>query len=241
MYMYKERESIIKARDVDLFDNARPAAILDLFQDLAGDHAMELGLGYEDAYKLGFYWVILAEKFEVVSRVPAYDDIVRVKTWPKPNGRLFCEREYEIVDSNDNLIIKGISTWGLIDINTRKILRPDLASFKGEFYPRTNYKTPMRHKLGLRLGEVIKEYDYKVLLSDLDHNKHFNNARYLDVLYNMNVINDREYSSCEIAFIREAYHDDIIRVKYYMEENKACFIGYLEDEVCFEARFILED
>ena len=241
MYMYKERKSIIKAKDVDLLDNARPSAILDLFQDLAGDHANDLHLGYDEAYRLGFYWVILAESFEVVGRIPAYDDLVRVNTWPKPNGRLFCEREYEMLDSDDNLIIKGISTWGLIDINTRRLLRPDLANFKGEFYPRTNYEAPLKHKLGLKPHDIIAEYEYKVLLSDLDHNRHFNNARYLDVIYNMDVINDKKYKKVEIAFIRECLHNDIIKLKYYNEDKRACFVGYVNDLVSFEARFELED
>lgn len=242
MYMYKTRESIVKAKEVDLHDVIRPSGILDLFQDIAGKHAEELGLGYEDAYNKGFFWVILSESFEIVGKIPTYDSLVRVNTWPKPNGRLFCEREYEILDKDNNLIIKGISTWGIIDIKDRKILRPDIVSFNGEFYPETKYPNPQRHKLGLKPRDIISEYDYKVLLSDCDHNRHFNNARYLDMIYNMDVINDRSYKKVEIAFIHEAYHDEIVNVKYYIDEEKrACFIGYVNGNLCFEARYELED
>ena len=242
MEMFKSRNSIIKAKEVDLNDDIRAASIFDLFQDIAGEHAEELGVGYNDAYNNGYFWVILQESFEVLGSIPKYDDLVKVNTWPKPNGRLFCEREYEILDSKDNLIIKGISTWGIIDINSRTILRPDIVKFNGEFRDFTRYVKPQRHKLGLKLGDVKATYDYKVLLSDCDHNRHFNNARYLDMIYNMDVINDKNYKKVEIAFIHEAYHDEVVNVKYYVDElNKACFIGYVNDSLCFEARIELED
>jgi acyl-ACP thioesterase len=115
--------------------------------------------------------------------------------------------------------------------------------FQGEFYTKENYAYKMTHHLGLVPNTVIKEYQYKVLLTDLDHNCHLNNARYLDIIYNSGIYKGRGYfKDVEIAFIHEAKLDDIINLKYYKNENgKDCFVGYVNDEVIFEAVLTMEE
>ena len=69
-------------------------------------------------------------------------------------------------------------------------------------------------------SDIISEYDYKVHMTDLDHNLHLNNARYLDIVYNMMIENGKkEIKKCEIAYISEARLDDIIHVKYFKIDN----------------------
>ena len=50
------------------------------------------------------------------------------------------------------------------------------------------------------------------------------------------------FKDVEIAFIHEAKLDDIINLKYYKNENgKDCFVGYVNDEVIFEAILTMEE
>ena len=59
-----------------------------------------------------------------------------------------------------------------------------------------------------------------------------NNARYLDIVFNMV---DFDAKKVEIAFIKEARLDDTINVKYYINENNNhSFIGYIDNAKCFE-------
>ena len=79
-------------------------------------------------------------------------------------------------------------------------------------------------------------------MTDLDHNLHLNNARYLDIVYNMMIENGKkEIKKCEIAYISEARLDDIIHVKYFKIDNKDCYQGFVNDELCFEAILEMED
>ena len=243
MLMYKKLEFNVRERDVNLNDLIRPATILDYFQDIAGMHADILGVGYKDMLNLNLYWVILYEEFEVINNLPKFGERILVNTWPKTTGRLEAEREYEIRDLNNNLLIKGISNWCVISTDTRKLERMDKVKFNGEYYDKSNYLEKSKRRLNLKLKDVIKEYNYKVLLTDLDHNKHLNNARYLDIIYNMR--EDLAYKNVkkvEIAFLHEVRYDEIINVKYFKDEfNVDSYIGYVNDTECFEARVIMED
>ena len=240
--MYKSIDFNVRERDVNLNDNIRPATVLDYFQDIAGMHATELGVGFKPMLDLKLYWVILYVEFERIGKNPSFGEKVRVNTWPKLQSKLEFEREYEIRDLNDNLLIKGISNWCVINSETRRLERAEKVKFSGEYYDKSNYDIKCKRKLNLTPSDVIKEYDYKVLMTDLDHNLHLNNARYLDLVYNMMRENGKkECKKCEIAYISEARLDDIIHVKYFKIDDKDCYQGFVNDELCFEATLELED
>ena len=79
------------------------------------------------------------ENYEVVSRLPKLGEEVIIRTWPKPRNRLEFEREYEMLDVDNNLLVKGISNWCLIDINKRMISKALDVSFIGEYVSYTRY------------------------------------------------------------------------------------------------------
>ena len=233
--MYKSINYNVRERDVNLNDQIRPATVLDYFQDVAGIHATELGLGYEPMIKMNLFWVILYVTFEVVGEMPSFGQTIKINTWPKSQTRLEAEREYEIRDANDNLLIKGISNWCLINSETRRLEKADKLVFPGEYYDKTNYEGKCKRRLGLQPTNITAEYNYKVHLTDLDHNLHLNNARYLDIVYNMFVENGKKkYKKCEIAFISEARLNDIINVKYFKVDNKDCYQGFVNGDLSFE-------
>ena len=94
--MLKERDYYVHTSMVDTEDKIRPAAILDLYQDLAGVHAEELGVGYDACYKMGLFWVVLYEEFETNNLYIPFGSKVKVRTWPRGRNRLEFEREYEM-------------------------------------------------------------------------------------------------------------------------------------------------
>ena len=240
--MYKSINFNVRERDVNLNDEIRPATVLDYFQDIAGMHANELGVGFKPMVENNLFWVILYVTFEAKGKIPKFGDVIKVNTWPKMQSKLEFEREYEIRDINDNLLIKGISNWCVINSNTRRLERADKVKFIGEYYDKTNYDTKCKRKLSLIPNEIISEYEYKIHMTDLDHNMHMNNARYLDIIYNMTPENGKKrIKKCEIAYISEARLNDIINVKYFKSDNNDCYQGYVNDELCFEAILELED
>ena len=240
--MYRTMNFNVRERDVNLKDEIRPATVLDYFQDVAGIHATELGVGFEPMIEKKLFWVILYVTFEAQGKIPTFGEIIKINTWPKLQSKIEFEREYEIRDQKDNLLIKGISNWCVINSETRRLERADKVTFSGEYYQNSNYTEKCKRRLNLTPTEIIADYNYKVHMTDLDHNLHLNNARYLDVIYNMFPENGKKsLKKCEIAYISEARLNDIINVKYFKDGNKDCYQGFVNDLLSFEAIIELGD
>lgn len=241
--MKMERDFFIHSSQCDFDDYLKLSAAFDYFQDLAGMHADEIGVGFNETYSLGYYWVIMYEQIEVVKRIPKFGDEIIVKTWPKPRGRLEFEREYGIYDKNGELLVKAISNWVLIDINRRTISKAENVKFNGEYVDYSNYEGKQKRRLNLPNKEFDKFYTYTVGIEDLDHNQHMNNTRYLNKILNMQDFNNYKiWKKCEIAFIKEARLNDTIKIGHYKnEEGIDCYKGYINDELSFEVMLYLED
>lgn len=223
----------------DIHDRIRPAAVLDFFQDVASVHAEILGVGFNDLLKLDLYWVILYEEFEFVKDV-RWLNKVKVRTWPKSRTRLEFEREYELRSLEDELLVKCISNWCVINTASRKLERGDSVIFNGEYYDYTNYPVKAARKLKLTIDNPDKEWDYTVLYTDLDHNLHLNNAKYLDIIYNMHV-NDKKVSKVKISFVNEAHVGEVLHIVYKKEEEGDAYIGSVGDKICFQALVVTEE
>ena len=104
--MKTSMDFFIHTRDVNYNDIIKPTALLDMFQDLAGIHASELGVGYDVLKEKNYAWVILYQRYEM-NAIPPYLDVVNLTTWPKPKNRLEFEREYLLKDKKGNELAKG--------------------------------------------------------------------------------------------------------------------------------------
>jgi len=67
-----------------------------------------------------------------------------------------------------------------------------------------------------------------------------NNAKYLDVIYNKHLNDLSKIKKIIIAFNHEAKLGETINMEYYNNDNEHYYIGYVNDEKCFEA-IIRED
>ncbi|MDE5715522.1 MAG: hypothetical protein K2I42_05250 [Anaeroplasmataceae bacterium] len=233
--MKKEMNYFVQTRDVDSQDHMKPAPILDIFQDIAGLHADEIGVGYLDFKKNNLAWVVLYQKIEIV-KAPPYLENVLISTWPKPKGRLDFEREYLMCSLDGQHLIHGISLWVVMDLNTRSLVRADKINYNGEYFDNCLYSEKQKRKLGLDKSLIDYEFWYEVTLDDLDHNGHMNNAKYLTIIYNHSDLykNNKTIEQFEISYSKEAKYNDKIKIGRYKLENKEAFMGFIADELCFE-------
>ena len=233
--MQKEMKFFVATKDVDCNDVITPTAVMDYFQDIAGLHAAEIGVGYKTFKEKNYAWVILYQEFQIYG-IPKYLDYVTVKTWPKPNRRLEFEREFLIEDKDGNVLIKGISNWVVIDLTTRNLVRTNEIRFDGEYYEFTNFPQKCSRKLGLDKNMIEDKFYHVVTYSDLDHNGHMNNTKYLNVIYNnINLYGTKKYIyDVKIAFEKEAKYLDTLEIGHYSVDGKEAYIGFVDNEVCFE-------
>ena len=213
-----EKEYALRAGDFDKFNHIKPSAVLDLFQDAAGRHAEELGVGFADMLNKSYLWVLTRIKFEILSAPERYEKI-KVKTWPLEPNRLSYRREYCITDQSGKKFIIGSSDWVVIHSEKRKFLSvPDLYPFTDGF----NTELMFDEKLSKIRDFETKDTAYTVNagFSDLDTNDHVNNTKYAN--YVIDAINPKENDVLkvfQIDYRKEVMQGTTINIHTSREEN----------------------
>ncbi len=220
MYMRKlwQREYVLRAGDFDKFDSIKPSAVLDLFQDAAGQHAEELGVGFNALLEREYLWVLTRVKFKILSAPSRYQTVV-VKTWPLAPNRLNYRREYCIEDQNGQKLIIGSSEWVIIHSRERKLLSvSDLYPFSDGFCEEVMFE-----------GKLGKVRDFEASgashivnagFSELDVNDHVNNTKYAN--YVMDAVNPKKddiLESFQIDYRKEVLQGTQLNV-YHSREDK---------------------
>lgn len=233
----------VQTRDVNPNLIIKPACIFDYFQDLAGLHASELGVGYKDLQALNYAWVVLYQEYEI-KKVPPYLAHTKLVTWPKPHGRLEFEREFMLQDAEGGLLIQGLSNWVVMNLTSRSLVRPSEIKFPGEYETFTNYLEKSKRRLNLDASKIENKFTHEVVYDDLDRNFHMNNAKYLTIVYNhFAQSNPTSYfKKVEIAYIKEARMKDLIEIGHYtIDEHQEAYIGTVSGVACFECVVTTEE
>ena len=171
-----KKEYDLRAGDFDQFNRIKPSAVLELFQDAAGQHAEELGLGFEAMLARSYLWVLTRIRFKILSQPKSYQRVV-IKTWPLEPNRLNYRREYCMEDEQGNRLIVGSSEWVVIHSEKRRFVSaPDLYPFTDGFHTERSFE----EKLGKIPDFEGAEPPYSVTpgFCELDVNGHVNNTKY---------------------------------------------------------------
>ena len=224
------KEYPLRAGDFDCRQRWQPAAIMDLFQDAAGCHALELGVGFPQLSARNQMWILSGVRFEVVATPKMYQT-VRVVTWPLPAHSVTCRRDFRIEATDGTLLVKGTSDWAIMDGEKRKLVRAreiypaDLAYCEDVCF---DGKMP-------RLADFEPQNDGMTFVpgyAELDMNGHVNNTKYANFILNaVNLAEDQEIRVFHIHYRKEllAYQPFFIQVR--REENILCVMGKNGDGV----------
>lgn len=223
-----EKEYFLRASDFDKFDHIKPSAVLDLFQDAAGQHAEEIGVGFEDLIKRSYLWVLTRIKFKILSQPKRYKKVI-VKTWPLEPNRLSYRREYSIEDENGELLIAGSSEWVVIHSEKRRFVSvPDLYPFTDGFHT----EIMCEEKLGkVKDFETLSEpYTINARFSDIDINDHVNNAKYANyVLDAINPQSDHELKEFQIDYRKEVLVGTQLNIYHEKQDSQVLAKGVNSD------------
>ena len=174
---YKE-ENVLRAAECDLSSQWKPSAILENMQEMAGKHAELLGVGRNALMQQGVVWVLTRVEVEM-DRYPRHTDTVATETFPMPVRRWFFPRYFIFRDEQGQEIGRAGSLWVLLDVNTRKMARPDtvarLMPDNSDLLAPLGLPATVAEVSGtLQTGVLCPQY------TDLDMNGHVNNVKYMD-------------------------------------------------------------
>lgn len=164
-------------KDTDVFGFLKPASAALLMQDLAESHASEYGNSRSDLLKTGAVWVLARTK-ALFSRLPGPGEQLELLTWPGKLLRNLFPRYYSF-RSKGVTVGSAVTLWMLVDANKHAPANPAEHNLfvTGEPVLPPPFENPVRiRERGEPLYSVLRRCSY----SDLDYNRHMNNARYVE-------------------------------------------------------------
>lgn len=229
----------IGTSDVDPNRIVKVSALQKIFQEVASDHSKIMSIGFEDLAKQNLSWVVSRFNTEIIRRPKLYEKIL-VRTWPLQPGVVESEREFEVEDSDGNLIMRATSKWCIIDTKTRKPTRMSEFTFRE---PQYTSRRALEYKFPDYYGKDLSEekhltFERRVRLSDLDLNGHMNNTIYVDMIFD--VLTDEEYNKntfegLYMKYKKEARLGDVIEIKKYYIGDLICVKGFVNSREIFES------
>jgi medium-chain acyl-[acyl-carrier-protein] hydrolase len=225
---------------VDCYGRLKTSNILFIAQEIAGKHCNLLQVDYETLAQKRMFWAVTRHKVQV-TRLPRRGETIRVETWPMPTTRVAYPRSVVAYDEAGNECFRSISLWVLMDLDTRSMILPGksgisvLGTLRGTELAAPNSLVPKA---------LNTSRSRTVCFTDLDHNGHMNNTRYLDWIDDLlpspfhckHTI--REFTVCYLSEAREGQE---LQLHWdFLEENTMQVDAYRhleeKDERVFSAR-----
>jgi medium-chain acyl-[acyl-carrier-protein] hydrolase len=218
-------ELLVKSYDVDCTGRLNLQSLLSYFQEIAGNHATHLGVGYEDLRQRGLFWVLSRIKIRI-SRMPAWSEVISLATWPKGVDKLFALRDFRMLDVHNNTLVTATTAWLLLDRERNRPQRMDVL-------PVDIYDFEADHAISDVLDKLKHEYvlaphhERRIMVSDLDVNYHVNNAEYVKWIidsFDIDQMRTRAIHSIQVNYLDEAVFGDTVALwtggkddSYYVE------------------------
>jgi acyl-ACP thioesterase len=167
----------ITSYQVDFQEKIKPAHLMQLFQEAAGNHAQHLGAGYSSLAEEKLFWALSRIRVEI-EKLPKWGDEIRVETWPNIVVGPFFRRDFIFYDNQDVVICRGVSGWLLLNSETMRPQRADRLAFDLPFNENKSAIDTFPERLNGLVDKAV--FRKKILYNEIDVNNHVNNTRYLD-------------------------------------------------------------
>lgn len=210
----------ITSYECDSTRKLRLRTIFNFFQDLADDHANEMGLGYHECIKRGIGWIGGAYHVEFLD-LPKWEDKITLDTWPSGKTAATGIRDFQMKDAMGNPIINATSQWVLVDLNR---MRPvPIVKHLGEY----DLVEDRAFESCFQNINAIERVDFEKCLTvrydDIDLYKHVNNAVYPTLIYDglpPEFVQRYQLKELQIIFKKPALITDEICIKTQIEDNR---------------------
>lgn len=217
----------VDAHDADSVGRLKVSSIFNHIQNAAAIHAGKLGVGIAEVMGQGLFWVLSWVRLEF-AYLPRFGDEFSAKTWPKCRHKLFFIRDFLFSGSNGEIFCRATTAWLLVAMRTKKAVS---ARSLGDGIPHLEEEHALRcwpERFEIE-PDGRSVFTQQIRYSDLDVNRHVNNARFTEFLMNCYPLeHHRNYriSSMTVAFVAEAKEGDELDLRLVngMENGSRDFI-----------------
>lgn len=171
-----KREYRVHYYEVNYRGDLLITSLMNYFGDVSMQQTEDLNVGMEFLNSHSIAWVLY--KWDInIKKMPKYNEKVKVKTLAYGIKKFYSYRKFFVMDSMGNTIIEANSVWFLIDTNRRRAIRvPDY------MYEAFNLNKEDKNELKIdkiqKVDRIDNKCKFNVRYSDIDTNKHVNNAKY---------------------------------------------------------------
>jgi acyl-ACP thioesterase len=237
--LYSEQRRI-NYYDLDCGGALRLSALLRMVHIAADVNAKELGAGFStlSALSMGF----ILQRFSLsVNRMPAYDDVVTLRTWPAALERGLFVRKGDMYGAEGQKLMEWASLWLLFDLAARRILRPSALPAPFECIGAQGVETEAeRIEPRDDMGGEVYSYRHTVRYADADTYMHMNNSVYGDLIANAMFAGGAgasagEWSRVHINYLSETRLGEEISVTRRREGALSYIAGTVGERAAFRA------
>ncbi|MCS4487466.1 acyl-ACP thioesterase domain-containing protein [Streptococcus sciuri] len=212
--------------------------LLSLALQVSGKHSMTLGVGDDVIFEqYGLVWVITDYHLDII-RLPRYAEKIRIETEATAYNRLFCYRNFYIYGEDGTKIITILSTFVLMDFETRKV-HPVIENIVSVY--KSDKVKKVIHGPRYKPLETPEDRLYHVRYFDLDMNGHVNNSKYLEWMFeaiDFSFLKGHIPKTIDLKYIKEIhYGSDIVSS---IETNKNITKHEISVDGVVHARSIIE-
>lgn len=149
-----------------------------LFQDIASEHAEEIGVGFEAMRQRGLFWLTARSRVRFYRR-PRLMDTVRAETWPTRPGATRCDRFYRLRIGEETLV-EGRTQWCVYDLKKGEVHPAGDAGYdKDLIFPRETLLDAPHARMRHDFTDADAVQRHAVRATDVDLGRHMNNVAYL--------------------------------------------------------------
>ena len=151
-------------------------AFLMIIQEASMQNSIDLKFSILDMKEDKISWVLLRKELNI-TRLPCLGETIQVKTFPSGFDRILAYRDYLVFDAQGSLLATAASTWTLMDLVKRSLLRIPEKYF--HLKPPAEAVLLPRADSRFHFEEVVYTHTYTVDYFDIDWNGHVNNLVYI--------------------------------------------------------------
>lgn len=235
-----EQELTFGFNQCDAHKNASFSQLLSVTSEAAGDDFTVQGFSWDYLQTIHICMLVSRLSFKLY-KIPRENQKVKIKTWEEKARALQCMRRYDLYDAQtDELLLTGLSSWLIVDPETRRIQKPSVFTAR----PLPEKETPFD---GIDCGKIHHSENEKVLderlirFSDIDANGHVNNSRYGDFFADAlpKEFHEKTVTDFRLNYAKECREGDVLKIFGEVSEDntKITMTAKIEasDEICFEA------
>ncbi len=222
----------VRSYQVDPDGKLSLTALSNLFQEIAWRHADSADFG-RNLQEQHLSW-IMARMDIKCENLPSWGDSIKVYTAGRGVDKLFAFREFLITDFQGAVLAQGMSSWVLMNLQTKRLLRPEKV-LPAELFDPEEKPDWQPEKVKLE-GELLKSEKLKVRYSDLDLNNHVNNTSYVRWVENILRENGCDTPRFLINYLAECVMGDELDIHLFSNDGDFVVQGMVEEKQVFLAK-----